>query len=112
MRRKIPLYPDETQTSNIDGDKITFSDDTGVAFEKPEDIIHKLQIYDKVAQQNHLLVRWGSIHFSTPKNEIIPRERTESPHPYIKIKCVAEGEMLGHLAESGKNRKRWLGGHP
>ena len=38
-----------------------FPDDTGIAFAKNDDLLHKLHTYDKIATRNHLMVNWGKV---------------------------------------------------
>ena len=45
--------------------EVAFSGDPRIAFAKNEDILHNLQIYDKVTTQNHLIAKWAKV-FNPP----------------------------------------------
>ena len=44
--------PGPTRVNNINEDQIMFSDDTGIPLRNTDDIIHELQIYDQVKENN------------------------------------------------------------
>ena len=57
----MDFKPDLTQIVNNHEDKAMFSDDTGIAFTKNEDLLPKLETYDNITTQNHLLVNWAKV---------------------------------------------------
>ena len=86
--------PAHQQQIKINGDKLLFPDDTGVAFMRPQDIIQKLDIYDQVTSRNHLLSNWGG---GLPYR--IKRTKTSNAtyllsRPYGKIQCDTKGEYF------------------
>ena len=71
---------DQTQISNIKEDKIMFSGDTGIAFTRTADKIHKLQTYDQTTQNNYLLIKWDKVFtLATIKYETTQKIIPESP---------------------------------
>ena len=99
----MDFKPDFVQIVNNHEDKTMFSDDTGIAFKNPKDIINKLTIYDQITQKNRLLVNWDKVFILIPKsNKEIPNIINTLPHPYNKIKCTNKGKILGHMMEPDK----------
>ena len=87
------------------------SGDTGIAFAKPEDIIHKLQIYDPVTQRNRLLVNWAQVFTPTStKNKIIYTTNLEPPHPNNNLKCVTKTPIQqAKMCNKGQNTRTYNG---
>ena len=76
---------DPTQISNVKEDKIMFSGDTGIAFTRTEDIIHKLQTYDQTTQNNYLLINLGKVFIlTTSKNKTMQKIILDPPTHIIR----------------------------